>query len=515
MKKTLFGRATALLLAAAWAVSLAGCKDGGTPKTENTFTYWMELPAAAATVVTNYGETHFAKALQEKTGVTIEYQHPPQGQGSEKFNIMMASKNLPDIIEYAWAQYQGGPAKAIKDGKIVRLNEYIDQYAPELAAYLEEHEDIAKLCKTDEGDIFGFPFIRGTDQLCVTEGLVVRKDWLTELNLKEPETLDDWETMLTAFKEKKNIESPLDIQTYPFQIGAFTGAYGLKMDYYADEGQIKYGPYEPAFRDFLAKMNDWYKKGLITPDIASIEGNAIESDMLSGRTGAVFAAIGGGIGKFMSAKKDEKFDLVGVKYPVMKQGEKPKFHAQQLACPGNFVAITTSCKDIEGAVKFLAYGYTEAGGMLYNFGIEGESYEMIDGYPTYTENIKNNSEGYAMSSMLSQYCLSFWQGPFIQRQEYYEQYAGLPQQQTAWKNFAVGDGENRTVPYLYYNEEESMELAKKQAAITTYVDEQICKFIMGIEPIENFDSFTKELENKGIKEVLHAKQNAYAKYQSR
>ena len=515
MKTALRKCMAAFLLTAVSAASLSGCGNNNTQETANSFSYWMELPGAAAAVVTNYGETPFAKELQERTGTTIEFQHPPQGQATERFNIMIASKNLPDIIAYNWTQYPGGPSQAIKDGKIIRLNEYIDQYAPELAAFLEENEDIAKLCKTDEGDIFGFPFIRGTDALCVTEGLVVRKDWLDELNLEEPETMDDWETMLTAFKEAKNIDAPLDMQTYPFQIGAFAGAYGLKMDYYVDEGQIKYGPYEPAFKDFLTEMNDWYNKGLITPDIASIENSAIESDMLTGKTGAVFASIGGGIGKYLTGKQEESYDVAGVKYPVLNDGELPKFHAQQLACPGTFVAITTSCKDIEGAAKLLSYGYTEEGSMFYNFGIEGESYEMIDGYPTYTENITNNSEGFAMSNMLAQYCQSYWQGPFIQKQEYYEQYAGLPQQQDAWKKFAVGDGENRTVPYLYFDEAESQELARKQSAITTYVDEQICKYIMGIEPMDNYDSFVTELENLGIQEVLSAKQNAYAKYQSR
>lgn len=515
--KKIFRRITAgALLAAIMTLLLAGCgSDAKDAASANSLTYWRELPSATSAVATSLNETPFAKKLQEATGITVNYTHPPQGQASEKFNIMIASKNLPDIIEYAWPQYPGGPGKAIKDGKIIRLNEYIEKYAPNLMTYLNENEDIKKLCTTDEGDIFAFPFIRGTDALCITEGLVLRKDWLDELNLEVPETIDEWENVLTAFKTAKNIESPLDISTYPFTVGAFSGAYGALIGFFVEDGQVKYGPNEAGYKDFLAKMNDWYQKGLVSPDIASLPGDVITSDLLSDKTGAVFGAIGGGIGTWMSSKPNDTFDLVGAKYPVLNKGDLPKFHSHQLACPYNFAAITTSCKNPELAAEFLAYGYSDEGQMLYNFGIEGESYEMIDGYPTYTDNIKNNQEGYSMANMLGQYCLSFDQGPFIQRQEYYEQYAGMPQQQAAWQQFAIGDGINRTVPYIYFDEQENQEIAKKQTAISTFVVESLCKYIMGIEPMENFDEYKAELEALGINEVLEAKQNAYEKYLNR
>lgn len=519
MKKLLNQIICGAVTAALAAVTFTGCgkeeADSGGDGGGNSFTYWMELPTAASAVVTNYGETAFAKEWQKRCGVTIDFQHPPQGQGAEKFNIMMASKNLPDIIEYNWTKYPGGPAKAIKDGKIIKLNEYIEKYAPELLSYLDEHEEVAKLCKTDEGDIFAFPFIRGDDALSVSQGLMVRKDWLDELNIEEPETIDEWEAMLTAFKEKKGAEAPLDMAAYAFQQGAFSGAYGIEANFYVDDGKVKFGPYEPEFKDFLMKMNDWYGKGLITQDIATIANNVIDSDLLTGKAGAVYGALGGGMGKWLAAKPDDKFDLVGVKYPVLNKGDKPKFNSIQLLCPTDFIAVTASCKNPEKAAEFLSYGYTEEGHMFFNFGIEGESYEMKDGYPTYTENITNNSEGFAMANMLAQYCQSYWAGPFIQDRRYYEQYAGLPQQQYAWENFSYCDGVNRTVPYLYFSEAESSELSKKESAIFTYVDEQVCKYIISQQSFDDYDEFTAQLEKLGIKEVLAAKQEAYDKYLTR
>ncbi|MBP3361589.1 MAG: extracellular solute-binding protein [Clostridia bacterium] len=505
-------RAGAAALAA--VLGLGGC-GGGPDKKADNFTYWMELTGAASAIVSNYGDTPLAKELQKRTGITVEYQHPAQGQAAEKFNIMMSSTNLPDIVEYNWTKYPGGPGKAIQDGKIVRLNDYVDKYAPKLKAYLEENPDVAKLCMTDDGDIFAFPFIRSTKKLCISQGLVVRKDWLEELGIAEPETIDEWEAMLTAFKEKKNAEYPLDMNTWPFTVGAFSGAYGTPMAYYVENDTVKYGPYEPGFKDFLLKMNDWYEKGLITPDVSSVAGNIIDSDLMTGKAGAVFGALGGGLGKWLAAAPKDGFDLAGVKYPVLNKGDKPKFNASQLITPGTFTAITTSCKDPDAAAKFLSYGYSDEGAMLFNFGIEGESYTMEDGYPKYTDTITNNSEGFAMSNMLAQYVQSYMGGAFIQDERYMEQYASLPQQQDAWAKWSEDDGLVRTEPYLYYSNEKSTELVKKTTAVDTYVNEAVCKFIMGLEPMEKYDSFISELKNRGIDDVLSAKQEAYERYLNR
>ncbi|UKI35452.1 MAG: hypothetical protein L6V93_15060 [Clostridiales bacterium] len=55
---------------------------------------------------------------------------------------------------------------------------------------------------------FSFPFIRGDKSLGYSTGLILRGDWLKELGLEIPRNIDQWETVLTAFKEKKAQKSP-------------------------------------------------------------------------------------------------------------------------------------------------------------------------------------------------------------------------------------------------------------------------------------------------------------------
>ena len=66
------------------------------------------------------------------------------------------------------------------------------------------------------------------------------------------------------------------------------------------------------------------------------------------------------------------------------------------------VAISSSCEDIPGILTYLDYFFTTEGNTLLNWGIEGVSYEVVDGEYKYTDVVTNN-ETYEGSTALSMY----------------------------------------------------------------------------------------------------------------
>ena len=42
--------------------------------------------------------------------------------------------------------------------------------------------------------------------------------------------------------------------------------------FYAKDGQVKFGPYEPELLDYLTMLNEWYDEGLIDPDFGTYAG---------------------------------------------------------------------------------------------------------------------------------------------------------------------------------------------------------------------------------------------------
>lgn len=506
---------TALVLTVA---CFAGCgkKASNNKSNSEEITYWMPLDAGSAMSVTEYGETPFAQEWQKRTGVKIKFIHPPVGQNSEKFSIMVASGNLPDIVEYPWGNYPGGADKAIKDGFIIPLNDKIEKNSPALYKYLQENPDIDKGIKTDSGKYAGFPGIMGDNSLAVTAGLFLRADWLKELSLPVPETIDEWEKTLIAFKEQKGAKTPFSANYNIFSWNLFVGAYGIGYGMYVDDGVVKFGPLESGYKDFLIKMNQWYKDGLLDKNFASIDGATEQANILNGVSGASAGSLGGGLGKLIAAAPNETFDLVAAPSPVLKKGEKPEFGYSSSNIQGDIIAITKDCKDIDGAMKFLDYGFTEEGRLFFNFGIEGESYEMIDGYPTYTEKITKDSSGLPMQATLALYTRAS-NGAIgsIQDKRYLEQYAGLPQQQNAWKTWSNTNAALHMLPTFTPTEEESERYSKLLTAIDTYNSEMILKFIMGYEPISNYEKYVQELKSRGIDELVKIHQDAYNRFINR
>lgn len=507
-----------ILAAVLGASALSGCgadekaaQSSGAP-----IRYWSHMSSYTASQVSNLAETPMIKKMKELTGIDVEFEHPPQGQELEKFNIMIAGDDLPDIIQFNWEQnYPGGPAKAIKDRVIIDINTVKDS-APNLYAYLAEHDDVRKLSSTDTGEQFAFPFVRGDESLRINKGPVLRKDWLDELGLAVPETIDEWENVLKAFRDKKGATAPLAVTFKQMKdTTAFVGAFGTMLNYYADGTEIKHGLLDPELKDWLVVMNRWYSEKLLDQDFATAENATIDSYILNGDAGAVVCSIGGGIGRYMTAAPSDTYMLVGAPYPVTEKGAVPEFNALQRAVPpsfGSFAAISIDSKQAETAAKLLDFGYSEEGRMLYNFGVEGESYNMIDGYPTYSEKITKNPDGLSMTEALSLYTYAYDCGPTIQDVRYMEQYAERPEQKAAWATWTNSNMSKHIVPSLNLETEEVNDFASISNAVTTYSDEMILKIIMGVEPIEKYDEMVAGIKERGMEKILEMKQRSYDRY---
>ena len=73
-----------------------------------------------------------------------------------------------------------------------------------------------------------------------------------------------------------------------------------------------------------------------------------------------------------------------------------------------YTAISADSKYIKEIVQMFDYFYSEEGSLLMNFGIEGETYTMVDGKPTYTDAIAHDPEGRSILSMLNIYGHREW-----------------------------------------------------------------------------------------------------------
>jgi putative aldouronate transport system substrate-binding protein len=509
-----------MLSMAIWMTLSTACSDTRkniTPEPKyTTLSYWAELNGNAGSVRPSFQDVPFFQEWQQRLGVQLKFIQPPANQAKEALNVLLASGDLPDMMEYEWNQFPGGPVKAINDGYIIRLNELIDKYAPNLKKYLSEHPEIDKQIKTDDGSYYVFPFIRGDDLLRTYQGPIIRKDWLDELGLQTPATMDEWYMVLKAFKEKKGVEAPLTFLGVPntlfgIESGGFVGAFGVKKGFYLDQGQVKFGPIEEGYKQFLATFRRWYAEGLIDKNIATVDTKTMDSNMISGRSGATIWNAGAGIGKWQPIvqAKDKKALFEPVPYPVLKKGERPKFGQRSYAYEGTGgVAISSNSKHAEEAAKLLDYGYGPEGHMLFNFGIEGISYSMKEGYPKYTDLILNNPDKLAPAQALAMYSRASYFGPFVQDIRYMEQFYTLPQQKKAVQLWSNTDADKNMMPQVPKTELESAELSSIMNDVTMLVDEMSLKIILGVEPVDAFDAYVSQIKSLKIGRAIQIQEQA-------
>lgn len=470
----------------------------------------------------NYNEIGAYKKLEEKTGIKVDFKHPASQDTQQQFNLMMTSGELPDVIEWVWTGVPGGPQKYIKEKKIIKLNDYIDKYAPNLKKVLAEHPEWKKQIQTDDGSIYAFPFLRGDSSLLTFYGPMLRKDWLDKLGLQTPETIDEWHTTLKAFKEKdpngngEKDEIPLLINKTELTSNAFAGAYGITPGFYQEDGKVKYGSITPGFKKYLTLLHDWYKEGLIDSDYVSTDEKLTDAKVTNNQAGSFMGYAGSTLLRYTQLMKDKNsgFELTGAKYPVLKKGEMPEWGQKDFNYTGVSAAISTSNKNVAETVKWLDYKYGEEGHMLFNFGIEGESYTMENDYPTYTKEITKNPDGLPMANALSKFVPVGWSGPFVQDKRYLEQYMQIPQQKDAISKWEEASNKKQ-LPLVTPTSDESTELASIMNDIGTYKSEMVNKFIMGQEPLSKFDEYVETIKSMGIDRAIEIEQAALERYNKR
>ena len=303
--------------------------------------------------------------------------------------------------------------------------------------------------------------------------------------------------------------------------GHFNNFFNIALGLYVDNNKIKLAQLEPEYKEYIELMRKWYQEGLIDTQYDTNTSASVDAKMTDGSSGVTYGFVGGTIGKYKTAmeKKDPNFKLVAAPYPMGVNGEEPRFFEHQDLVQEPLIAITTNCTNVPAAVKWADYLYSEEGKLLKNFGVEGETYTMVDGFPTYTDEIMNNPQGLSIAEALAKHVRAGSPSPGICNvPEYLQQYYQLQEQKDAivtWNTYAQ-NALGTTIPAAVVESADvADEIAQIQSQVYTYIDEMVLKFIKGSESMDNYDKFVKTLRDIGAERLLELKQKSYDNYINR
>lgn len=488
----------------------ASASTGGDASGEDGYTtVTVFCPNTSTMPMTN--DTSVIKVLSEKAKTNFDFVNSPTTGTEEKFNLMMASGDIPDLVIYTQdpiLEYTQAFAP---------LNDLIEEYCPNYANLLDEYPFLRKDTTAADGNIYT---IQSKGPFKFANAFLVRQDWLDKLGLETPTTLEEFYDVLKAFKEQdpngngEADEIPLvvsdarrtDAESPGLSI--FDASFGIDEDFYvSDDGsEILFGATDPRMKDALSYLNTLYTDGLIDQEYLTRDYASYDGLITSNRAG-MWIAWGVGV-EDVGTIQDPDAELSIILPPVSEDGEL-RIYTQMPQTRTNALAISKDSQVKEHIMEIWNYIFSEEGTILMNYGVEGETYELVDGDPEYLDEILNSEEG--VLNTLRKSGVNSW----------------LPLNQLADAEFdrssekfaaAVEEYEPYIVspvpPLKFTDEEKSTITSVYNGEIETYMDESLDSFITGKTSLDQFDSFVEQMNKMGLQDILQIYNDAYARYQA-
>ncbi|RAV17871.1 extracellular solute-binding protein [Paenibacillus contaminans] len=465
------------------------------------------------------------KAIEEKTGVKIKWDVVPVAQYVQTMNVRLASmSNVPDLLVVP-----GDPVKFGTDGVLEPLEKLIEEHAPNMRKFFAENPDIYNLLKAPDGHVYYVSSVVTGTNLSDPGGFMIRKDWLDKLNLQEPKTIDEWYSVLKAIKDGdpngngKKDEIPLVL---PLKAVAqfFGDAWGLHLVFSSgfwpdDKGKIQSEWLDPRAKEMVAWLNKLYKEGLLDPDFLTSSDDQLTTKITKNVVGSTRAFVN----RIVQYDKNvQAAGVSGVNWIAVKPPQGPngyKGHTEKYGPISGYFGMSAQSKNKETAIKWLDYVYaSEEGNRFTTFGIEGKSYVMENGEPKFTDYILKNPDG--LNSMNALRTLGAaprlpWirhdKGPLSKQPP--QTIALEPKLQKAAEQILPTIIDPIPFEYISMTPEEASKFKPLNADYQSKLDEGLAKFIVGSDDIEkNWDTFTKELKDLGVDEIVKIRQQQYDRY---
>lgn len=270
-----------------------------------------------------------------------------------KINLSIAEGNLPDVFHVNSAQLQ----QLIDADLIWDLTDIFDTYASErVKGYMDADVESYESGMRD-GRLYGIPQMHWgiIDQ---PDFVWIRKDWKEELNLPDPETMDDVAEIAKAFmKEHGGYGIAVD-QTLDY-LNLLAVAWGAHPDLWIkdESGSIVYGSIQPEMKEALAAWSEWYKEGILNPDFVTTDFSKMNEAVVAGKVGIQPFYQWWGYNPGVDTVSNQGVDAIFEPYRIPSAtGEKVMESIPFMN--GSYTVVSKTCEHPEAAVKLINfYGY--------------------------------------------------------------------------------------------------------------------------------------------------------------
>ena len=533
MKHKVLCIALSAVVALGIAGAAAGCKD----VEEDLNNIKIFLPFEVVDGYTSYNELPVYQELEKRTGVKVEYTHGVYNDiqqmwtgDYENYDVMIIS----DV--QVGAGYPGGIEKGISDGVIWDLTPYMEECAPDYLKAIEgSYASVQKFTKTDSGKYAGIYSVPMEEQ-GPWYGFVMREDWLRAYEeatgiIKEgeevvdPVTYDDWEAYLTYVKDNLNGgKAPLFLYyTGTDMVGTLNAGFQVSSGLYLKNGNtVAYGAAEGLIDANFYTNNEGSESQ--QPQMPAMDGY----DAATGIVPAQYAAfpmiytyihtyedlMKNNLGPVYEALGMDVYNLRPVAAP--KQNASDELHIRYTEKSSAYAVITNRVKSeekVRAILEWFNYLFTDEGSLLMNYGIEGDTFEYVDGEPMFTEKITANKEEPPLnfSDAINKYCSL----NFCFKYDWTRELQVVTDEEKSAMTDVWNCDNSYVLPTVTLTEQEGKVSDLYELNLTKFKDEFTVNYIIG-KNTQSFDEFVATMKSTyHMDDLVKVYQAAYERYLQR
>ena len=422
---------------------------------------------------------------------------PTGDAGQERLNLLLGSRSEAlDLFVQSWPDYQQA---------IIPLNDLLEEHGQ---AILKAVAPINMAgMKDSEGTIWGIPRL---GVMAHTTPTWFRTDWLAEAGLSLPQTLEDTEEAMAAFKELNPdamIVSQLNMLRLA-TVGGFT-EFGYSRWWNPQMEVLSPPELQPGFADWVARMNQWWQNNWFFKETF---GSWDRTEVLKTLNVGIWADWYSAITiaweqlRLTGEMGDADYDF----YPQF-SGPAGLMKTLNVSATSAYM-ITQKAQDPAAVMKYLNWQYENlpddpTNTVIAHWGEPGVDWEWED--PAEKFHFRRLIEGCG-----EEYAGEFGTSFGLATEHTYAPLGGQARHYAhiqTWQN-AVETGKlpmDYDVPYDITRVREHVPNAED---IDRLRDEEVTKFITGVRPLSEWDAFVDTLYSAGLQQWMEAYTEQFLQY---
>lgn len=323
--------------------------------------------------------------IEEACNITLDHIAPTSANYAEQVNLILSGdeSELPDMVKLTSSMFND-LYDYVDQGALMDLTELV-QNCPNILENVPQ--EALDRCTVD-GKLYAIPVFCNPNRYNV----IIRQDWLDNLGLDVPETLEEYHEVLRAFtfndpdgngKDDTYGLTGLSMETFDPIFGAYgamapiqtyngTGTY-----WYLEDGELKPQVTNPRVKEALETIATWYSEGIIDPEFVTMTtDDDLNDKAMKNQFGVTYhwwtweSKI-----EAQLQEVDPDISFTRIAPPVGENGESG---TRGVGMINGCVVMLNGADNPEACMRLLDWMYSEEGMMTTYSGVEGIHWEKTE-----------------------------------------------------------------------------------------------------------------------------------------